>query len=79
MCYAAPAKIIKIDGDSAKVDYGGLIKIINVSLIDNPCLGDFVLIHAGFAIEKLDRKSAKESLAIIKRELKRLGMDEKKS
>jgi hydrogenase expression/formation protein HypC len=66
MCYAIPAKIIEIDGDSAVVDYGGVLKKVNLSLIDNPMAGDYVLIHAGFAIEKLAKKSAEESLKIIR-------------
>jgi hydrogenase expression/formation protein HypC len=70
MCYAIPAKIIKIEGDSAEVDYGGVMKKINLSLIDNPRVGEFVLIHAGFAIEKLDRKSAEESLQIIRNQIR---------
>ena len=69
MCYAIPAKILKLRGDSASVDYGGVTKTVNVSLVENLYTGDFVLVHAGFAIEKLDPKSAEESLAIIRREL----------
>ncbi|MBN1502368.1 HypC/HybG/HupF family hydrogenase formation chaperone [Candidatus Woesearchaeota archaeon] len=66
MCYAIPAKILNISSMNAKVDYGGVIKIVNLSLVDNLAAGDYVLIHAGFAIEKLDRKSAEESLEIIR-------------
>ncbi len=70
MCYAIPAKIIEIRGDSAIVDYGGVKKTINLSLIDHVNVNDFVLIHAGFAIEKIDQRSAEESLNIINQELK---------
>lgn len=66
MCYAIPAKIIEIDGDTAIVDYGGILKKVNLSLIDNPMIGNYVLIHAGFAIESLAKKSAEESLKIIR-------------
>jgi hydrogenase expression/formation protein HypC len=69
MCYAIPAKILKIENDTAEVDYGGVYKKVNVSLINELKLGDYVLIHAGFAIEKLDKKSAQESLEIIKNDL----------
>jgi hydrogenase expression/formation protein HypC len=72
MCYAIPAKITEIDGENAKVDYSGIIKKVNISLIDNAKIGDYTLIHAGFAIEKLDSKSAKESLKIINEDLKRI-------
>ncbi|MCF7860718.1 HypC/HybG/HupF family hydrogenase formation chaperone [Candidatus Woesearchaeota archaeon] len=72
MCYAIPAKIIELNGENAKVDYGGILKVVNASLIDNPAVGDYTLIHAGFVIEKLDRKSAEESLKIIKKDLERI-------
>ena len=78
MCYAIPAKIIEINGEEAKVDYGGVIKKINISLIDDPIEGDYILIHAGFAIEKLDKKSAEESLEIIKNDFAQFSEEELK-
>lgn len=66
MCYAIPAKILQIDGDTAKVDYGGVKKNINISLLESVRKGDYVLIHAGFAIEKLEKQSAEESLELIR-------------
>lgn len=71
MCYAIPAKILTIgkDGFTSDVDYGGVIKTINLALIDNPSVGDYVLIHAGFGIEKIDKKSAEESLQIIRNQI----------
>jgi hydrogenase expression/formation protein HypC len=65
MCYAIPAKVTELKGDTAKVDYGGVTKKVNTSLLEKLAIGDYVLIHAGFAIEKLDKKSAEESLEII--------------
>jgi len=65
MCYAIPAKVTELKGDTVKVDYGGVSKKVNTSLLDKLKIGDYVLIHAGFAIEKLDKKSAEESLEII--------------
>lgn len=66
MCYAIPACIINIKGDEATVDYGGVKKKVNINLVDNVDISDYVLIHAGFIIEKLDKRSAKESLQIIR-------------
>ncbi len=66
MCYAVPGKIIGIDGENATVDYGGVTKTANISLMESVAKGDFVLVHAGFAIEKIDAKSAKESLDLIR-------------
>jgi hydrogenase expression/formation protein HypC len=68
MCYAIPAKIIKKNKENATVDYGGIIKEINLSLIEAE-IGDYVLIHAGFAIEKLDTESAEQSLQIIRNQI----------
>lgn len=65
MCLAIPAKILEINGDVAKVDYGGITKEVNVSLLDNPAIDEYVLIHAGFAIEHLDKKAAEDALEII--------------
>jgi hydrogenase expression/formation protein HypC len=69
MCYAIPALIKEINGDNAVVDYGGVIKEINITLIEGIKIEDYVLIHAGFAIEILDKKSAEDSLAIINNDL----------
>jgi hydrogenase expression/formation protein HypC len=64
MCLAIPGKIIKIDGDFAKVDFGdGTSREVNVSLV-NVKVGQYVIVHAGFAIETLDEKYAKETLKI---------------
>jgi hydrogenase expression/formation protein HypC len=76
MCYAIPAKIIKIKDMNAEVDYGGVLKNVNISLIDDPKIGDYILIHAGFAIEKLDKKSARESLEIIRNDLAQFSKED---
>ncbi|MHA1310985.1 MAG: HypC/HybG/HupF family hydrogenase formation chaperone [Candidatus Helarchaeota archaeon] len=64
MCLAAPAKILEIfdEGNRAWADYGGIKKKIVISLIENAQVGDYVIIHAGYAIEKLDEKQALENL-----------------
>ncbi|MFH1433039.1 MAG: HypC/HybG/HupF family hydrogenase formation chaperone [archaeon] len=64
MCYAIPAKVLEVDGEDAVVDYGGVKKKVNVSLLD-VATGDYVLIHAGFAIEKVDEMSAKEAIDAV--------------
>lgn len=62
MCLAIPAKILNINDDVAKVDFGqGVAREVNIMLVDAK-VGDYVLIHAGYAIEKLDQKAAEESL-----------------
>ena len=63
MCLANPAKILELHGDEAVVDYGGLRKKVNIQLVQS-MVGDWVLIHAGFAIQKVSEEEALETLAI---------------
>ena len=59
-------KLVKIDGDHGVVDSGGLKKNVNLSLMKSAKLGDYILIHAGFAIEKIKTKEAEKTLRAIK-------------
>jgi hydrogenase expression/formation protein HypC len=52
MCLAVPAKIVSLNGNEAMCDIQGVKRLTNVAFIDNPAVGDFVLLHAGFAIQK---------------------------
>ena len=62
MCLAIPAKVLEVNGNDAKVDFGqGVAREVNVMLVDAK-VGEYVLVHAGYAIEKLDQKAAEESL-----------------
>jgi hydrogenase expression/formation protein HypC len=68
MCLAIPGKIVEIDRkkQNATVDYGsGTRRKANVSLVE-VSLGDYVLVHAGFAIQVLDEKEAEETLALFR-------------
>jgi hydrogenase expression/formation protein HypC len=65
MCLAVPMKVIQIEGDMAVVESAGLRREVGVMLLDRVKLGDWVLIHAGFAISRLTRKQARETLAIF--------------
>lgn len=59
MCLAVPMKIVAVDDPTnALVDLEGVQYQIDLSLINNPQVGDFVIVHAGFAIEKLDQEEA---------------------
>jgi hydrogenase expression/formation protein HypC len=64
MCLAVPAKVIRIDGDEAEVDFGGVVRKANVSLVDTE-VGEYVIVHAGYAIQTLDRKEAEETLEMF--------------
>ena len=62
LCLAIPAKVLEIKGDVAKVDFGqGVAREVNVMLVDVK-VGEYVLVHAGYAIEKMNQKAAEESL-----------------
>ena len=66
MCLGIPMKVKKIEGDFAHVESGRLIRTINIQMMPQVKVGDYVIVHAGFAIERLDEKRAKETLDIFK-------------
>jgi len=73
MCLAVPAEVVEIkENEVASIDIGGVKKDINLSLVDNVAVGDYVLVHAGFAIEKVDVAEAKRTLELFE-ELARLN------
>jgi hydrogenase expression/formation protein HypC len=64
MCLAIPAKVVKIQGDIAEVDFGGAVrKEVNISLVEAK-VDEYVLVHAGYAIQVIDRKEAEETLRL---------------
>jgi hydrogenase expression/formation protein HypC len=64
MCLAIPAKIVSIEDDKARVDFGeGVLREVNVALV-NVKVGEYVLVHAGYAIQVLDEKEALETLQL---------------
>jgi len=64
MCLAIPARVMSVKGEKAQVDFGeGVLREINVTLVDAK-VGEYVLVHAGYAIQKMDEKDAKETLAL---------------
>jgi hydrogenase expression/formation protein HypC len=66
MCLALPVKIIKITGTIAEVDIGGTRRQADIRCIDAVKPGDYILVHAGFAIEKIDAKEAEETLKVLR-------------
>ena len=66
MCLAVPAKIITIKDSHACVDLGGVKKDVSIALVPNIKEGDFVLVHAGYAIEKYRQDEALETLKKIR-------------
>ena len=64
MCLAVPAEIKSIDGHTATVDYGGVVRTANISLVDAK-VGEYVIVHAGYAIQVLDREEAEKTLELF--------------
>jgi hydrogenase expression/formation protein HypC len=65
MCLASPAKVKKIERDTALVDFGGVEKRVSLGILSGVRKGDYVLIHAGFAIGKLEREEARDTRAAL--------------
>jgi len=64
MCLAVPAEVRFIDGYTATVDYGGVSRTANISLVEAK-VGDFVIVHAGYAIQVMDKAEAEKTLEIF--------------
>ena len=75
MCLAIPGKILKIDGNSAIVDFDGLTQNVIIALIQNPEVGKFVIVHAGYAIEMMGEKDALEAIDQWKELAEEQGLD----
>jgi len=70
MCLAIPGQIVEFVDESnrlARVDVAGVLRNVNVGLIDDPELGDWVLIHVGFALSKVDEEEAQATLGLLQR------------
>jgi len=66
MCLAIPAKIIKIDDNMGTIDMEGTEREVSLLLLEDPKIGDYVIVHAGFAIHKIDETAAMESLKVLR-------------
>jgi hydrogenase expression/formation protein HypC len=69
MCLAVPGKVIEVedrdDTRMAKVDFGGVVKDVCLAYLPDIAVGDYTIVHVGFAISKLDEASALETLALF--------------
>ena len=66
MCLAVPSKVVERNDKMATVDVSGIRRRVSLLLLpEEIVLGDYVLVHAGFAIQKVDREAAKETLRLI--------------
>lgn len=65
MCLAIPAQVVEIDGEQGIIDMGGVRKEISLSLVDDVAVGDYVIVHVGYALNKLDPEEAAKTLALF--------------
>ncbi len=68
MCLAIPGKIVEIVDEVnriAKVEVGGVRRAVNIAMLDDVVIGDYVLVHVGFAMSKIDEKQAHETLRTL--------------
>jgi hydrogenase expression/formation protein HypC len=71
MCLAIPGKVVSIEGDDpvlrvSRVDFGGTIKTINLAYVPEAQVGDYVLVHVGFAISTIDEEEAQQVFSYLK-------------
>ena len=66
MCLAIPAQVVELrDGDNAVVDLAGVRKEISLSLVENVAVGDYVIVHVGYALNRLDPDEAAKTLKLF--------------
>ncbi len=80
MCLAVPGKIISFENSAdtplmAKVSFGGVIKLVCMDWLPDTKIGEYVIVHAGFAISKVDEKEAEETLQMVKEMENQLNKD----
>jgi hydrogenase expression/formation protein HypC len=66
MCLAVPVRVVELRGDdAAMVDLGGIRKEISLALVDDVAVGDYVILHVGYALTRLDPAEAERTLALF--------------
>jgi hydrogenase expression/formation protein HypC len=83
MCLAVPGRILSISGDdpvmrTGSVSFGGVIKEVNLAFVPHASVGDYVIVHAGFALNTIDEKEAEQTFEHL-RELDRLNRNRGRS
>ncbi len=66
MCLAIPCKVLSIEDSKGIVELSGAKREVNLSLLEDVKVGEYVILHAGFAIQKLDEQSANETLRLLR-------------
>jgi hydrogenase expression/formation protein HypC len=73
MCLGLPAKVVNIDGNNAEVETMGVVNKVSIDLLENVKVGDYVLVHAGCAIQVVDEDEAAKTIDIFN-EIRELGI-----
>lgn len=66
MCLAIPSKIVSIEKGMGTIDVDGVQRECSLLLVEDAKVGDYVIVHAGFALHKIDEEAAMESLKVLK-------------
>ena len=66
MCLGIPGRVVEVKGEEAVVSFGGMRRSVRLDLVDNVSVGDYVIVHAGFAIQVLDQEAALEMLEALR-------------
>lgn len=69
MCLAIPSRIVEIKDGLGTIDVDGVIRKVSLLLLEEASVGDYVIVHAGFALHKIDEASAQESLHLLREAL----------
>lgn len=66
MCLGIPGRVDKVEGETATVEFGGAARQVSLELVPGEVnVGDYVLVHAGFALERIDQDEARETLKML--------------
>lgn len=81
MCLAVPGKVVTISGDdpftrTAKVSFGGVVKEVNLAYVPEVAVDDYVIVHAGFALSRIDEREAQQMFEDLARLAEAMGEDE---
>ena len=76
MCLAVPALIRSVEGKEAEVEIGGITRKVSLWLTPEANIGDYILLHTGYAISVLDRKEAEETLRLLEEVARAAALDE---
>jgi hydrogenase expression/formation protein HypC len=76
MCLAIPAKIVNIEDNMGTVDMAGIQKKVSLLLLEDAQVGDYIIVHAGFGIHKIDEQAAMESLRILREAARLLDVED---